>query len=293
MEHDETTWDHRQLTIDEPIAFSEREPGALWLELPCEPHHDLDWSLELERAKNAGRNIVWKFALGLESPFFPLEDELRFQAISLALAQFSKEVWPEFKDKTVALSLYRGAADLSEKFLWTDKQRANYSEWREGEDNALARKLFCIDAFAVYFQMLSHRLPDEVPVFLLFEPLSSISETLQVLSKERFEHFLIALRGESIARDGYIWNERGIFKRTVETKRGIVFPNKLESMSLFDEALKEAGSVKVVYESFLTEEWDGLDSLIVLPGSLGSQGERKLKGFLASGGEVVVRGRGI
>jgi len=110
------------------------EANALWIELPCQPHHTLDWSQELALAKETNQKIVWYFNLGLEDPFFPWEEELRFSALALALQQFTKEVWPHFQEKTLALSLYRGAM---------------------------------VD-FVIYFQMLAHKLPDEAPIWLLF-----------------------------------------------------------------------------------------------------------------------------
>ena len=51
--------------------------------------------------------------------------------------------------------------------------------------------------------------------------------------------------------------------------------------------------LKIIFETFLSEEWDGLDHLIALEDSLSIQGLRKIKGFEVSGGVVEFRGRGI
>jgi hypothetical protein len=52
-------------------------------------------------------------------------------------------------------------------------------------------------------------------------------------------------------------------------------------------ALAEKGvSYRLISESFLTEEWDGIDDLLVLH-HCGSLGKRKLQGFCAAGGRVV------
>lgn len=272
--------------MDEPITkchFSD------WIELPCLPSDDLNWSIQIEKARSLvslGRKIVWKFDLGLEHPYYPLEDELRFQSAGLALKQFSHDVWPEFKEQTLALSLYRGLVNFSEFFLWTDRQRANFASWKEDEESDDLRE-FAADAFAIYFQMLAHRLPDEAPIFLLFDlgPMQSVSKALRVISKQRFEHFLIAIKG-SLPVDRFVWSEDGIEMKKIVAATGAVFPENRAFDLKFDALLAENRDAKAVYETSLTEDWEGLDRLLVLNNSLSLQGNRKLKGFEATAAQV-------
>jgi len=268
------------------------------IELPSEPHDTLDWSSEIAEARAAvlsGQKIFWKFRLGLEHPFFPLEDELRFQSLSLALTQFSKEVWPEFQDTSFGLCLYRGSADLPPVFSWTERQKEAYAAWIADEelaDDGSAKQSFCLEAFAVYFQMLSHRLPDEANVFLLFDigGFRTASSVFAALSKERFEHFSLALRGKDLPREGFRWEEGAIRYHSIDSTVGLVFPEKRGAGTVFEAALaKIEGPVKVVFESFLSEEWEGLDQLLVLSEALSPQGQRMLKGFQAAGGEIILR----
>jgi len=257
-----------------------------WIELPAQPQDTLDWSIELKQAQEAvaaDKKIFWKFNLGLESPFFPLEDELRFQALSLALTQFSKEVWPLFQDATFALCLYKGNADLPPLFSWTEKQKEALEEWSD-------KRLFCLEAFAIYFQMLSHRLPDEANIFLLFDlaGFETASQSFAALSKERFEHFTLGIKGKEFFREGYRWEGDEIALTSVESSVGIVFPENPAVHIEFDQHLdKLKEPVKVIFERFLSEEWAGLDKLYVIRKELTLQGERMLKGFAAAGGEVV------
>ncbi|MDE3045663.1 MAG: hypothetical protein KGJ02_03360 [Verrucomicrobiota bacterium] len=262
-----------------------------WIELGCEPHHTLDWSKALERARQSKKKILWKLELGLEGLYFPLEDELRFQALILALHEFSQKVWPEFQEKSIGICLYRGTVDFSEHFAWTERQKENFSAWLEEQpDSPSTRRLFCADSFAVYFQMLSHRLPDEAPIFLLFDARSihPPSHALQILSKERFQYFEVALRGDDLPRDGYTWEGETLQLRQIAGAVGLVFPetNDLKALQAFDRLLAEKKG-RVVFESFLTEEWEGLDQLIVVSENVSSQTARKLKGFCAAGGEVI------
>ena len=232
-----------------------------WIELTAQPHDTLDWSREIScanEASAAGKKIFWKFNLGLEVPLFPLEDELRFQALRLALTQFSKEIWPSFQDATFGLCLYRGMAVTEE-------------------------------AFAIYFQMLSHRLPDEAKIFLLFDlsSFSAASEIFSALSKERFEHFTLGIRGKSLPREGYRWEGESLVYVPNNSSLGIVFPENPAAHPEFDRHLQNLPTAKVIFERYLYEEWEGLDQLYVLRNELTPQGERMLKGFAAAGGEVI------
>lgn len=229
-----------------------------WVELPSQPHQNLDWTKQLVLDKD--EKVVWYFNLGLEDPHFPLDDELRFSALALALQQFTKEVWPQFQEQTLGLCLYRG-------IIASDR-------WAE---------------FAMYFQMLAHKLPDEAPIWLLFDldPTFSASKAMQLISVDGFEHFHIALRGKLLPRDGYEWDDKQLVYRSQKATTGLVFPSTLVAPEQFDRLAKEP--VRIVHESFLAEQWDGLDRLVVIADSLTPQGQRMLQGFAAAGGEVVIR----
>jgi hypothetical protein len=239
------------------------------MKLSARPHDDLDWKIE-------GNPEIFEFDLGLHLPFFPLEDELHFQALSLALTHFTKEVWPKFPDSKAIL--YRGSADFSQFFKWSEAQEANFLIWREDRpktNEAHLKRLFCAESFVTYFQMLAHRLPDELPLTLILDPkgTGTLAETLHLLSPERFEHFHV---------------ESGLH---YDSNLGICFPTELECgdeiLEKIDLLLKQLPSFRPVYESMLTEQWDGLDEILVFDNSLTVQGRRKLKGFEAAGGKTI------
>jgi hypothetical protein len=263
-----------------------------WIDLPCQPHDSLDWSEELCKARTLveqGDRIVWKCNLGLEGPFYPLDDEMRFQSASLAMTRFSEIVWPEFKEHTEFVCLYRGSADFHSYFSWSDKQLTDFARFAD-PDTLQAKRLFTAESFAIYFRMLSHRLPDEAKVLLLFDlaPLKSPVTALQVISKERFEHFSIGVRGLDMPIEGLWWDGTELECRKIEVTAGVVFPESACEASC--EALGKLFTipgVKIIFESFLSEEWEGLDQLYVIENSLSVQGLRKLSGFRAAGGEVI------
>ncbi len=251
--------------------------------LPSEPCDLLDWTDALEGARPK-TGIVWDIRLGIERAFFPFDDPMRFEALALALKSFSTLVWPSFQEVTAAVCLYRGPLDVAAQFAWSERQRLSFAE------ETLSERQFCTDVLALYLQMLAHKLPDELDVLLLFDErsIASRAEALSLLSNERFAHFTLGLRGDALLRDGFVWDESGkLERRKIQTKTGLVFPERFDAR--FDRALEQLDApAKVVFEAFLSEEWEGLDRLLVLEGTLGAQGMRKLKGFEAAGGEVVI-----
>lgn len=236
------------------------------MKLAARPHDSLDWKIE-------GTPSVFEFELGLTEPYFPLDDELHFQSLAAALTHFTKEVWPRFPDSKGIL--YRGKADFSLFFRWTEAQEENYRIWkgeRPAGSEAHLKRLFCAEAFVNYFQMLAHRLPDELPLTLILDPshTGNLAETLHLLSPERFEHFEV---------------ESG-FK--YESNVGVCFPPDeactIEVLEELDALMKTLPSFKPVYEPLLTEQWDGLDEIYVV--KVTERGKRKLLGFEAAGGKV-------
>lgn len=259
-----------------------------WIDLPCQPHDSLDWSREIELAKTIrelGKRIIWKCNLGLEGAFYPLDDEMHFQAASLAMTRFSELVWPQFKDCTEFVCLYRGTASFEACFSWSARQLVDFERFSENE-SVFSKRLFAAESFAIYFQMLSHRLPDEAKVLLLFDvtSLGSPITALQVISKERFEHFTIGLRGMELPLEGLWWEGAKLEYRKIDASIGVVFPVvPCERL----EMLLSLPNVKILFESFISEEWEGLDQIYVIAGSLSTQGMRKLSGFRAAGGEII------
>ncbi len=237
-----------------------------------QPHEDLRWDIQPD-----GR-ITWKFDLGLNQSYFPLEDEMHFQSLSVALTQFTKDVWPQYEAQTDRAILYQGSADFSIFFKWTERQEANFAEWKQDRpktDESHLRKLFCAEAFILYFQMLAHRLPDELPLALLLDVtgLGTPAQTHHILSSERFAHFMVE-------------------PTQPQANVGICFPpDSLCGDAVLAQIDQVIGELKVpykaVYETHLTEQWDGLDDLYVLESALTPQGIRKLKGFEAAGGNII------
>lgn len=293
-------WNHQTFLIEGKPFYPDISSSGdtILIDLPCQPHSDLNWPLP-----STSKKILWNFQFGLETPFFPLTDELRFQALAASCKHFSETIWPVYKDQTIGGILYKGSADFFSNFLWNDLQKANLEEW-QARFRGLHPQFFSADAFASYFQLLAHALPDELPLILCMDirEISSLSRSLNLVSRERFEHFLLAIRGEKWPQDAYHWDEQSFTFHSKAASIGLCFPQSRffteETFFEFDKILSDLYESKqpfrVVFEEFLTEQWENLDEIWTVEGSLSPQGLRKLKGFEAAGGTVKeIRGRGI
>jgi hypothetical protein len=237
--------------------------------LAARTHDDLLWEIK-------EGTTLFEFDLGLNDPYFSLEDELHFNALARALSHFHETVFPNHPNCSAVL--YRGPADFSRYFLWTELQRANFERWKE-EMPALSeshlKRLFCASSFVHYFQMLAHKLPDEMPIKIILDPsdCGTLAETLHLLSPERFEHFDLESGLESTSNIG------------------VCFPPDEECcpavLEQIDALLKRLPSYRAVYEPLLREQWEGLDELYVVSRAVTEQGKRKLLGFEAAGGKII------
>ena len=260
--------------------------------LECKPHSSLTWDLT---KITPDMEIFWRFDLGLEDPYFPIDDEFYFESLGLGLTQFTKDVWPKFKEQTKGATFFMGGADLSKSFSWTEKQELNFLSWKKenpGFDEEFSKKIFCLDAFFLYFQMLAHKLPDEMAIFLFLDAtnLGTKAEKSFLLSKERLEHFEVAIKGLDEAAS-FIWEGTGAKSNNKKPTKAFCFPLKnsinLDGLQKIDAHLTNLPSpYRIVYEAFLTETWDEIDDLYVLQELTSKQGARKLKGFQATGGQI-------
>jgi hypothetical protein len=270
-----------------PLHFAKEKSFMKTILLPCQMSDDLSWQGPRKEAEKTD-SIFWQFDLGLSSPYFPLEDELLFQSLVLSLSTFTKEFWPLFQENTEDLCLYRGPIDFSSFFLWSEKQLSNWEDWKK--DRPLAkethlRRLFCADAFSSYLQMLSHQLPDEVPITLILngKNCGTFAESFQLLSKERFEHFTLKIEGLPLTDTSF---------------SALCFPEESQCSQHILEQLDQMLDLlekptRVIQEPFLTESWEGVEFLYVLSSAVTSRGKRKLMGFCAAGGTVIVQGESL
>lgn len=208
-------------------------------------------------------DLKWKV-----DPFPQTLWELEFGELSsrnlptyrIAVHTFVETVWEQNKQQTLGLILYRGRGlpyDLEE----------------------LADMLHQLGAI----------LPDEIPPFALFDLEIEESGCAQQFSKELFSHIHLGFRKAPFG--ALEWKEC-VTPLYHSAKIGVSLPLRKQAMhsDTIDACMKELEKRNIPYrlisEMYLTEEWDGLDELIIFPSLLSKQGERKIQGFTAAGGRI-------
>lgn len=314
---------------------------------------DLSWKKEREAAAayiQQGLRIFWEIDLGLlGSLHHPLSNRTQFLSLSLSLEHFRDTLWKEFHQQSLGLGLYRGPLDYSRNYPWDEEQVGNlqgrmvdlFSNAEifgqatgicisdltalapaQMEASCAGRELlslFCRDAIGEYLSLLASRVPDSLPLFLLFDA-TEIQDPFmiaQLLTKERYPRFHlgvkqahaggIAMNGGQVLGGEIAWEgnplAKGSLSRTItatatdeRANLGICLPRMslCRPSSLLRDAFTDLQRQKVAFrvipEVELAAEWDGLDYLVVDTQSVDPQFKRKLQGFCAAGGMVITIG---
>ncbi len=126
--------------------------------------------------------------------------------------------------------------------------------------------------------------------------LGAPAEAAQLLSREKFSRFLTVVRGGLLPKRELAWegaSVSGFIGRRIpvesiaEPRVGLcIHPERLDSAleQAIEELIHKKTPFRLLSETYLTSEWDGLDLIIV--GDVTPEAERKLQGFLAAGGQV-------
>lgn len=279
----------------------------------------LDWSqakASATRHVEKGEKILWSIDLGLfRDLVHPFSHQSQFLSLSLSLEHFKTDIWPLFQEHSLGLLIYQGPADYQKHFPWDETQHTNFKEWlKEAFKHAEALSeevniplndfadstplrlqgtsegrrllsLFCRDACVEYLLLLAANIPDEIPLFVELDTtgIDDLVLAAQLTSAEKYEH----LQMLDSPTDVYsipigICLPPSSFVACQAT-HGLV--------DVFNFLANNHIRYRVIPEDNLITEWDGLDSLIVCSNFLGPQGFRKLQGFCAAGGQVVLVGK--
>lgn len=307
--------DHPHFYVDErpfvPIIFDagpgeEAPEGFNTVRIPLEGHMraHLDWRLSIQRARSQvekGLKLIWDLDLGLFNRLsLPFADETQFKALALSVDHFLNDVWPSFADDTLGLCVYRGGADFSQSYPWCYERREALQTWLQGQpDTPRLRKQFCSDTAIQYLEFLVGGFPATLQPFLFLDAYSLMRplEAAQLLSRDKLSRFYTAVRGSCLPVREIGWESNhspyGFLGRKLpqiepETITvGVCITDATQELEAkLEELTAKRIRFKVLSETFLTSEWDGLDEIIVGPVSDALQ--RKLQGFIAAGGKVTV-----
>lgn len=230
----------------------------------------LEWKPQIQEAlqkTEEGKKIFWCLDFGGY-------DLVKIETFRLAVEHFEKVIWERFGVDTVGVCLYQGRCDL-------DNDHVDFLE------------------------QLAGSLPDEAEAFILLDAsfLSNAIEVSRALSKERFPHFTVAVKGIDQPPPEFGWENvsgtRGMIggrlldKVSLDPSVGICVPSKgaSDSLEVMIKHLKESSvPFRMIPEALITTEWHGLDHIIVDAETVDPFGLRRLMGFCAAGGVIVTLG---
>ena len=330
MSSKEITFDPNYLYVDQEKFFpilQEMEDSSdsldsvngVMIYVNCAQDADFQWeeaAALAEKAVELGKWILWDLDFGLHEKRVFLEDTAAFFSSGIAIEEFTKKLWKPFQEQTIGACLFRGGVEFAKYFVWTEQHELLYLE--KSSESAflrsdldleeLGRKLFAADIFSDYLHRLSSFLPENVIPFCLFDVSSVESDAALslLLSRERFQHLLLALKHSRLPLGCLNWEEgkcfggwvgRGApyFAAVHDVTLGVCVPLEenmtKDLLKQLDDVFAELDRLQVAYrvisELYLTESWNGIDELIVFGSAVSVQGLRKLKGFLAAGGKVI------
>ncbi|MDN3508205.1 MAG: hypothetical protein P0S94_04720 [Simkaniaceae bacterium] len=212
---------------------------------------------------------------------FGLEGQELEEASEFALQHFLNTYWDQIGEDVIGVSLYKGVV--------------------RGPLHDLSDQLHSLAA----------SLPDEAVAFAMLDcsEIASLAELALYLSKEHFPHIELALKNAPIPMSPMTWEAGAVCggfigAATPDIQQpaniGVVFPLErcAQHLDIFDaffsKLRKEGVAFRIVPELYLTEMWDGLDTLYYDEDSLSELGHRRLRGFEVTEGELkTIRGRGI
>ena len=286
--------------------------NTVFLKLDGTTSSHLDWKAIKEQALEfieKGFKIFWDLDLGLfNSLKRPLSNQTQYLSLELSLKHFKDFIWKDLGDHSLGVCLYKGNGELGTEEILEDIHKNNFDEWSQGKNFSLEhlkilyRQHLCLE----YHQLLTHSMPDEIPMFLLMDTSHLSHPVLEPLltHPDIFDRLNIILHSHLIPPRTLSWNQPSPYGfigcsqseiTSCSNSIAVCLPlysqineTLVEKLSQLLETLKaDAVSFRVIPEQSLISEWDELSELIVFSKALSSQGLRKLKGFNAAGGTII------
>lgn len=272
----------------------------------------LDWKTSYQIAETViarGERVLWDLDLGLFSRLpLPLSDEGQFRACMLAVEHLLKEIQAHFLEATIGVCLYRGSGDMRRGFPWEiGGEIGGEVGGRTGCESESATLITCRDRCWDFLRQLVVNWPDQLPLFAMLD-LRRLSHFTQILllHREQLSVFCPIVRGvshlwqfphlgwEEPAEFGTLSRQRIALPAAEEyVQQGLLVPSEpidLNNYADWESALlkiQQQGIVtRILTESSLTAEWDGLDRIFIPP-RVNVVTKRALQGFAAAGGEVL------
>ena len=312
-------FDHQNFYLnDQPFYpkissnFDNTDCNTVIITLDCSNKSILEFNDSIKQAELAiGQNkyVIWDVHLGLENQNFLIRDDLYLKSILHSLSCFIDSVYTPFKDSSIGIILYSGEIPdyKSERLEFENLFDSSLSKNKNGFGKTYLKQIYNCDLLAYYLRLIAPNIPDEISMVIRLDVTNIESQSclINLLSQERFEYFLLALRGSKTLIPAIMW-EHGkgnlgqidcehYYHQKEASKVGVCFPSSDNATQAefdqFDKIFQELSTMKIDFrvleETLATEQWDGLDYIIVRKNSLSLHGIRMLQGFCAASGTTV------
>ena len=292
--------------------------NTLNIYLDARPTSDLAWESvesEIATALKLGAKLSFEIDLGFSESKALLRDPAAFFSRGIAISTFEERVYQKYKEHITAIILYRGTGSFKGTIAQDASLYADFMMWKrelfkEESVSDHMMRLFSMELFMQVLHRIAAPLIDEIPLVALFDLADSSRASYQaeILSASYFPYILPGVKHSKIHFKGFGWGQPGNLGtighkyspliQKEPTNLGIVLP-PIGSVpyDLFDEVIQELVKNKIDYsifpETLMTENWHGLDHILVFSESVSSEGRRMLQGFNAAAGQVITVGESL
>lgn len=268
----------------------------------------LDWKEWEEMAFHyiqKGFKIFWKLDMGLFSRLSCIwEDHFQAVIIAVAIRHFSDTIWPKFQSNTVGVCLYEGPANFLSQMIWEEHEQALYEEWLQDRRPARlsnekqTRALLAGYSGLTLIDFLARYLPGEAVPYVLLQEGEEQDPIFfgQLIAKDHYECLHRGLAKGRLSQHFLYQDHGGIGCTSVKMtphQQAICLPTQVDLQQ--EQHLKELCAFfkeneiayRIIDESKLTSDWQGIDDLFVCMKNASPASIRMFRGFCAAGGRIV------
>lgn len=169
------------------------------------------------------KKILWDLDLFFTERFNVMEDEVLFHSRRVLVEYFGETCLFSEEISTFGVCLYSGSIDFENRLVWSENIEDHYIELlqerrlEKSSYDQLWKRGYALEILAEYLHKLGSYLHDDIHLFCSLDvsSLTSPSEVMYLLSKERFQHIEIILKGcalpiSSYSREYGLGSKRGV-----------------------------------------------------------------------------------
>ena len=280
---------------------------------------------------SAGYLIFYVLELSLSKNHDDYFDEVQFEAIRLGLISFQDQVLSRVEKNVfgIGFSFGRLNEEFSKNLMIKEKIKeyflSNYFDFQkhfgfelenldENWNSSFVKKeidLYQIHILSGYLHRIASMIRSNIEIYAFFDfDCADNLSVLQYISNERFPYIRLGLKscnlptlGLNLCSGSMLGVSLGVNRKTTDIipNIGLVFPSdqKLNFKvwnfysSMVNKLVEKGVPFFVLYEDFMTENWQNLDTIILHSSICDHQMKRKCFGFSAADGRIVIEGNQI